>query len=77
MSPVDGNGDTAEAAFLPKPLPSLQGPSSLLMPLVGPVQCPLMGLLVPPASAKLSEGMQASLAALEANLQAACLAHAK
>jgi hypothetical protein len=50
MSPVDGNGDTAEAAFLPKPLPSLQGPSSLLMPLVGPVQCPLMGLLVPPAS---------------------------
>jgi hypothetical protein len=77
MSPVDGNGDTAEAAFLPKPSPSLQGPSSLLAPLVGPVQCPPMGLLVPPASAELSEGMRASLAALEADSQAARLAHAK
>ena len=70
MSPLD----KAEAAFLPKPSPGLQVPLPLLTgstpSLAGPA-------LPPPAGADLSVGMQASLAALEAESQAARLAHAK
>jgi hypothetical protein len=82
MSPLDGHlGSTAEAAYLPKPSPSLLAPSSPLvgetLSLAGPTRCPPTGLLALPTSAEPSAGMQASLAALEADSQAACLAHVK
>lgn len=71
MSPLD----QAEAAFLPKPSPGLQVPLPLL---TGSTPSALAGPeLLPPTGADLSAGMQASLAALEAESQAARLAHAK
>jgi hypothetical protein len=76
MSPLDGDhGDEAEAAFLPKPSPGLQGPSHLLTgrtpSLAGPTLPP------PPTNTNHAAGMQASLAALEAETQADCLALTK
>ena len=71
MSPLDHQ---AEAAFLPKPSPGLQVPSPLLMGLTTSLAGPVP---LPPAGSDPSAGMRASLAVIEAESQAAHMAHAE
>ena len=71
MSPLDHQ---AEAAFQPKPSPGLQVPS----PLLTGSTTSLAGLApLPPAGSDPSAGMRASLAVIEAESQAARMAHAE